>query len=673
MLSTAKDLLEVIADQQVNYEDPVDSDIAPYVVKHVFTDTDKLVHATIPTQYQEYIYKSRYAKWREDDSRRENWPETPARYCDFFYNRFPDTFPYARIYNAIITMQDMPSMRALMTAGYALHRDNAAGYNCAYTAIDDPVAFDEIMYLLMCGTGVGFSVERQFINKLPRIADEFYKTNTTIVVEDSKIGWATSFREMISLLYSGKIPKWDTSKVRKAGEKLKTFGGRASGPAPLIALFHFTVKTFTKAKGRKLTSIECHDLVCKIADIVVVGGVRRSALISLSNLSDDRMREAKSGDWRVHEKQRELANNSVAYTEKPEMHRFMEEWLSLMKSYSGERGIFNREGLTKKIAKTGRRDTAHEFGTNPCSEIALRSCGFCNLTENVIRYGDTLEILKEKVEIATIMGTYQSTLVDFRYLRPIWKKNQEEERLLGVSMTGIMDHEILSKVSDQAKEWLTILREHAIAVNKVWADKLGIKQSAAITTVKPSGTVSQLVNSASGIHARYHNQYVRTVRADKKDPLCQYMLAQGFPNEDHDSKPDDMSVFSFPERSSGNSVYRNDMTAIECLEHYTMVKDYWCEHNVSITVNVKDHEWMEVGAWVYKHFDNIAGVSFLPYDGGNYVQAPYQECTEQEYLDLKAKVPQFNWDKLSDFEKDDATVNMKELACVGNSCEFSPV
>lgn len=542
--------------------------------------------------------------------------------------------------------------------------------NCSFVSVDNVRAFDEIFYILMCGTGVGFSVERQFVNELPEIAESFHDSTTVLLVKDSKIGWASSFRELLSLLYAGQIPKWDTSKVRPAGAKLRTFGGRASGPKPLEDLFRFTITLFKNAAGRKLNSIECHDLVCKIADIVVVGGVRRSALLSLSNLSDDRMRVAKSGQWWVNDPQRALANNSAAYTEKPEMEIFMKEWLSLIESKSGERGIFNRVAAKKKAAEYGRRNAELVLGSNPCCEISLRSAGLCNLTEVIIRENDTLGVLKNKVEIATIMGTFQSTLSKYRYVRSIWSKNQEEERLLGVSMTGIMDHEVLSTVSEEAKDWLKQLREHAVEVNRQWAEKLGINQSVAITTVKPSGTVSQLVDSASGIHPRYAKHYIRTVRADKKDPLAQFMRAEGFPVEDCVMKPDTTDIFSFPVQGPEHAVFRNDMSALEQLEHYLMFKQHWCEHNPSITVYVRDHEWLAVGDWVYRNFDDVVGVSFLPHSEHSYRQAPYTECSEAEYEALRAKMPSFDWSGLQQFEKEDTTTSTKELACSAGACEI---
>ena len=623
----------------------------------------------LPTPLQEYVHKSRYARWLDKENRRESWEETVNRYVSYCDNKFPH-YPFEEIRDAILNLDVMPSMRALMTAGPALERDPMAGFNCTFTAIDDVRAFDEILYILMCGSGVGFSVERQFIANLPTVSEHFIDTDITIQVKDSKAGWSNAFRELLALLYSGSVPKWDISKVRPAGAKLKTFGGRASGPKPLIDLFKFAIATFKGAAGRKLTSIECHDLVCKIADIVVVGGVRRSALISLSNLSDDRMRGAKNGQWWVDEPQRALANNSAAYTERPQMELFMKEWLSLIESKSGERGIFNRTAAVKKAVESGRRDASKIVGVNPCAEITLRSAGVCNLSEVVIRKDDTLEDLLRKVRIATIMGTYQSMLTDFRYVRNVWKKNQEDERLLGVSLTGIMDHPVLSQTGDESILWLKAMKQQAIDTNKQWAEKLGINPSAAITTVKPSGTVSQLVDSASGIHPRYSQHYIRTVRADKKDPLAKLMREQGFPVEDCVSKGETTDIFSFPVAGPDHAVMRNDRTALEQLEHYLMFQSHWSEHNVSITVYVKDHEWLGVGDWVYRHFDKLAGVSFLPHSDHSYKQAPYTECTKEEYEELLSRMPEFDWGTLERFEKDDQSISVRELACSSGVCEI---
>lgn len=620
-------------------------------------------------EYQRFIHLSRYARWVDEKNRRETWEETVARYCDYWAAKYPETYPRKRVYEAIVNMKVMPSMRALMTAGPALDRDNMAGYNCSFIAVDHPRAFDEIMYILMCGTGVGFSVEQWAVGQLPVVAEEFHNTDTKINIADSKQGWASSYRELVSLLYSGRIPQWDVSKIRPAGARLKTFGGRASGPDPLVDLFKFTVSTFKKAAGRKLTSLEVHDVVCKIAEIVVVGGVRRSALISLSDLQDERLRVAKSGQWYIIDPQRALSNNSAAYAEKPDIGVFMQEWHALYESKSGERGIFNRVGAVKKARENGRRNWQDfNFGTNPCGEIILRSAGLCNLTEVVIRENDTVESLKEKVEVATIMGTFQSTLTDFRYVRSIWKKNAEEERLLGVSMTGIMDNELMYK-PDALDERLKELKDHAIATNKKWAAKLGIPQSAAITTVKPSGTVSQLVDSASGIHPRYSEHYIRTVRADKKDPLAQLLFMAGVPCEDDVTKPSSVWVFSFPQKGPSHAVYRNDMSAIDQLEHYLQFQQHWCEHNPSITVYVREDEWLDVGAWVYKNFDKIGGISFLPHSDHNYKQAPFTEITKEQYEIAMLTFPTIPFDKLPEYEKEDMTTNSHDLACSAGVCE----
>ena len=635
----------------------------------------------LPTEYQNYIAISRYARWIEKENRRETWSETVERYVSYMQGRYEkltkkklDKKERDRWVDAITTLKVMPSMRALMTAGPALDKDNVAGFNCSYVAIDNVRTFDEIMYILMCGTGVGFSVERQYVDKLPEIAEKFHTTETVIKVRDSKIGWAKSYRELIAMLYAGQIPQFDVSLVRPAGAKLKTFGGRASGPDPLRDLFKFSIETFQKASGRKLNSIECHDIVCKIADVVVCGGVRRSALISLSNLSDIRMRDAKTGQWWDNNPQRSYANNSVAYTEKPDIGTFMKEWVSLYDSKSGERGIFNRVASQKMATRSGRRDGEHDFGTNPCSEIVLRNKQFCNLSEVVVRPDDTEKTLKEKVEIATIFGTLQSTLSDFRYLTKQWKDNTEEERLLGVSLTGIMDNFILSGGAfNQAvlKSLLVNLKDHAIETNKKWAELLGVNQSTAITCVKPSGTVSQLVDSASGIHPRYSPYYLRTVRADKKDPLCDMMIDKGFHAEDDVMKPNDTKVIYFPMKSPVESVMRDAKSAIEQLEIWKLYQLYWCEHKPSITVYVKEEEWLQVGAWVYENFDVMSGVSFLPHSDHSYKQAPYQEVDKKTYQEWLTKTPKnINWMDLTKYEKEDTTTSSKELACTAGACEI---
>jgi ribonucleoside-diphosphate reductase alpha chain len=629
--------------------------------------------------YQEYIHKSRYARYIPEEQRRENWDETARRYCDYFKDRGQLTGKdYDEVYNAILNLEVMPSMRALMTAGAALDRDNVAGFNCSYMPIDHPRAFDEMMYILMCGTGVGFSVERQYITKLPTVSEDFHATETTISVIDSKIGWAKAYRELISLLYSGQLPSWDVSKVRPAGATLKTFGGRASGPEPLVDLFKFTVEVFKKAAGRKLSSLECHDLCCKIAQIVVVGGVRRSALISLSNLTDDRIRRAKHGQWWVEEPQRGLANNSACYTEKPDFEAFLSEWTSLYESRSGERGIFSRVASQKQAAKNGRRDSDWDFGTNPCSEIILRPNQFCNLSEVVVRPDDTFDSLRRKVRVASILGTLQATLTDFRYLRKVWRQNTEEEALLGVSLTGILDHPVLSgKVTtgtffdhpnqpDLAKT-LETLKNESINTNKKWAAKLGINQSAAITCVKPSGTVSQLVDSASGIHGRFATHYIRRVRADARDPLCGVLEAAGVPVEMDNLSPT-TKVFSFVKKAPANAVMASDQTGLEQLELWTMYQEHWCEHKPSITVYYRDSEFLSIGNWLYNNFDDVSGVSFLPYSNHSYEQAPYEEITKEQYDELVKQMPEtVDWDIN---EATDLTEGSQELACVGGACEL---
>lgn len=631
----------------------------------------------LPTQYQNFIFISRYARWLNDEKRRESWDETVGRYFDFFEEFLKENNNFKlqnrkELEDAMLGLEIMPSMRCLMTAGEALKRENVAGYNCSYVSVNRPQAFDEILYILMNGTGVGFSVEANEVEELPRISESFHESDTIIVVADSKLGWAKSFKELIGMLYMGQIPKFDTSKVRPAGSPLKTFGGRASGPEPLIDLFKFTIETFRKAAGRKLTSLEAHDIVCKIAEIVVVGGVRRSALISLSDLNDDRMRHAKSGQWWIDNVQRALANNSAVYKEKPDMAIFMEEWKALYDSKSGERGIFNRQSGQKHIASHGRRESDHDFGMNPCAEILLRDREFCNLSEVVVRATDSEKEIERKIVLATILGTIQSTLTNFKYISKKWIENCEEERLLGVSLTGIMDNSLTNGKKPGLEDRLDKWRNLSVETNKVWAKKLGIPQSAAVTCIKPSGTVSQLTDSASGIHARHSHFYIRTVRADKKDPLSKMMVDKGFPVEDDVTKPDSTYVFSFPVQAPANAVFRNDQTAIEQLELWLKYKKHWTEHNPSITVSVREHEWMEVGAWVYKNFDDMTGVSFLPYSDTVYKQQPYQEVNEEQYMELLSKMPKnVDWSDLVNYENVDTTVASQELACSSSDgCEL---
>jgi len=642
------------------------------------------------TEYMKFIHLSRYARWDYEKLRRETWEETVKRYFDFFVEHLKERCDYVlpkkereELESYVIDLKIMPSMRCLMTAGEALQKENVAGYNCAYVKIEHPRSFDEILYVLMNGTGIGFSVEEEYVNKLPSISDVFHDTETTIVVTDSKLGWAKAFKELLNLLWVGQVPQWDLSRVREAGAPLKTFGGRASGPEPLEDLFRFTIQTFKNSAGRKLRPIECHDIVCKTAEIVVVGGVRRSALISLSDLHDREMRQAKSGNWWETTVHRALANNSANYHDKPDIGTILREWLSLYDSKSGERGLYNSKAAEKQVAllntreKDGngsyvqRRLARSDFGTNPCSEIILRSREFCNLTEVVIRSDDDLGSLQQKVRNATILGTFQSTLTNFRYLSKKWERNCEDERLLGVSLTGIMDNSLTNGKKKGLEELLENLRDVAVKTNKHYAKTLGINRSAAITCVKPSGTVSQLVDSASGIHARHAPYYIRTVRADNKDPLCKMMKEEGFPNEEDITKPNHTTVFSFPMKSPTTTIFREDLSALEHLKIWKTYAEHWCEHKPSITISVKEDEWFSVGAWVYENFDDISGISFLPFSEHSYRQAPYQDCTKEEYLEMLKIMPKnVQWDKLSDYEQKDYTVASQELACVAGRCEI---
>ena len=643
----------------------------------------------LPTDYQNFIALSRYARWLEHESRRETWAETVERYVNYIvthvskkHNLDLSLELQEKIYNNIINLNVMPSMRALMTAGKALDKCNVAGYNCSYLPVDSPRAFDECMYILMCGTGVGFSVERENIDKLPVVNEHFEDSTTVIKVADSRSGWARAVRELIAMLYVGQVPEFDVEDVRPAGARLKTFGGRASGPEPLVDFYRFCVAVFKGAAGRRLYPIECHDIMCKIGEVVVVGGVRRSALISLSNLGDDQMRYAKSGQWWENEGQRALANNSIAYKGKINMETFMREWLALVESKSGERGIFNRESAKRQASKNGRRDVDHQFGCNPCSEIILRPYQFCNLSEVVVRADDTEETLLEKVEVATILGTLQATLTDFKYLRKIWKDNTEEERLLGVSLTGIMDSKLLNSYNTIYLEdgqmvfdetfvggILEKLKEKAIETNKQYAQALGIPQSTAITCVKPSGTVSQLVDSASGIHTRFSEYYIRTVRGDNKDPLTEFMKAEGIPNEPDVMKPDSTTVFSFPMKAPEGA--ETELSSINQLNTWAIFQKYWCEHKPSVTISVKEDDWLKVGAWVYKNFEDISGISFLPHSDHTYAQAPYQAIDKEKYDDLVKQMPKdIDWNRLVEFEKGvDTTAGSKELACTAGVCE----
>lgn len=632
-----------------------------------------------PSVYEEFIYKSRYAKWIESEGRRENWDETVKRLVDYYADshHLIDGNTCREMYNAIYNLEVMPSMRALMTAGPALDRCHVPAYNCAYLPVDSPRAFDETMYVLMCGTGVGYSVESKYVDQLPRIAEEFTNSETTIRVGDSKEGWAKAFRELVSLLIAGQVPKWDVSNVRPAGARLKTFGGRASGPEPLEDLFRFTIQLYRTAAGRRLTTLECHDLMCKIADIVVVGGVRRSAMIALFDCTDDRMSLSKSGVWwddadTKRHGYRALANNSAVYERRrPDMGFFMKKWKELYESHSGEPGLFSRYACQEIAGRSGRRDSGYDFGTNPCSEIILRPFQFCNLTEIVVRADDTIESLLRKARVAAILGTIQSSFTDFKYLRKIWKDTCNEERLLGVSLTGVCDN--LALLGDPAV--LEFLRETVVATNVEWAAKLGINPSVATTCVKPSGTVSQLVNSASGLHARHSPYYIRTVRADNKDPLTSFLKDAGVYWEPAIGKEEVTSVFYFPQKAPEGAVTRETQGVMDALDLWKHLQDNWCEHKPSATINVKDDEWLQVGAWVYENFDSVSGISFLPYDGGIYKQAPYQELTEEEYNKWceEHPTPTIDFSDLRFYETQDTTTGSQELACTGGACEIVDV
>jgi ribonucleoside-diphosphate reductase alpha chain len=631
----------------------------------------------VMTPYNTFIAKSRYSRFLDDKDRREHWDETVTRYFDFMQNHLKEKQNYdlpadlrKELQDAVTSLQVVPSMRAVMTSGPALERQNVAAFNCSYLPIDDPKSFDEAMYILLCGTGVGFSVEQKYVNKLPEVPDQLYNSATTVVVSDSKEGWAKSLRQLIALLYSGEIPKYDLSKVRAAGARLKTFGGRASGPKPLEDLFKFVISKFKTSVGRRLSSLECHDILCKIGEVVVVGGVRRSAMISLSDLSDDRMAHAKAGAWWEQQGQRALSNNSAVYEERPSIGQFMREWSSIYESHSGERGIFNRYASVLQAEKNERRNSQQEYGTNPCSEIILKPYQFCNLTSCIVRSDDDMDSLKRKIRYATILGTFQASLTNFPYLRKIWENNTKEEALLGVSMTGILDNALMNNPDDlELASRLEELKNVAIATNNEFAAAIGINQSVAITAIKPEGTVSQLCSTASGIHPQHSKHYIRRVRADNKDPLTQFMIQSGFVAEPCFMKPDSTTVFSFPVEVAEGALLREDLSAIQHLKLWLMYQRHYCEHKPSVTISVKEEEWMEVGAWVWKHFDEITGVSFLPYDGGTYKQAPYEECTKEEYEALKAKIPvNIDWDNFK--EHDDNVEGAQMLACVSGVCDI---
>lgn len=629
------------------------------------------------TPFQQYIHKSRYARFIDEKGRREHWHETVARYFNFMEKHLKEKNNYTlkpelreRLENAVLNLEVMPSMRAIMTAGEALERQNIAGYNCSYLPVDDPKAFDEAMYILLCGTGVGFSVEQKYVSKLPEVPETLYESSTVVVVRDSKEGWAKALRQVIALLYAGEVPKWDVSSVRPAGARLKTFGGRASGPEPLVDLFKYVVAKFKASAGRRLTSLEAHDILCKIGEVVVVGGVRRSAMISLSDLSDDRMAHAKAGNWWEGNGQRALANNSAVYESRPEVGQFMREWSNIYESHSGERGIFNRYASELQAGKNGRRELGHEWGTNPCSEIILRPYQFCNLSSVIVRSNDTVERLRDKVAVATILGTFQSTLTKFPYLRKVWQHNTEQERLLGVSMTGILDNPLLNNPdSEDLASLLEELKQVCVDVNKEFAEELGIPQSAAITCIKPEGTVSQLTGTASGIHPQHSKYFIRRVRSDNKDPLTDFLKRAGFDSEPCFMKPESTTVFSFPMKVEDGAVFREDLSALKHLKLWLLFQRHWCEHKPSVTISVKEEEWPEVGAWVWNNFDEVTGVSFLPMDGGTYRQAPYETVDEATYEKMLSTMPKdIDWNNF--WEVTDNVEGVQTLACTANGCEL---
>lgn len=623
------------------------------------------------TPFQSFIFISRYSRWLPSHNRRESWDECVDRWWNYFTDKVPTLAERPDVKEAILNLEVLPSMRSLMTAGIALDHDNTCLYNCSYLPIESVDSFAELFVILMNGTGTGYSVERQYTDKLPTVANKIVKNfDKVIVVEDSKEGWGNALKTLFNDLYSGKHPKWDLSKVRPSGARLKTFGGRASGPAPLDNLFKFLVKVFYNAQGRKLSALECHDTCCAIANAVIVGGVRRSAMISLSDLGDREIAMCKSGAWWEQAGFRSYANNSAVYRGKPPMGQFLEEWTSLYNSHSGERGMINRRALQEQAVKWGREKNC-EYGTNPCAEIILKPFEFCNLSTVVVRTDDTAASLKKKVELATIIGTVQSTFVKFPYLRPEWKKNCEEERLLGVSMTGIFDNKLTSGLEGKPKlvRLLENLRDHATATNLKWAEKLGINPSKSITCVKPEGTTSCLVDSASGLHPRYADYYFRRIRLDKKDPLYNLMKDQGVPCEDDVINPTSTAVFTFAMKAPRGTVTTEDLRALDHLDLWKTYQEHYCHHKPSVTVNYKDSEFLEVGNWLWENFDMATGIAFLPGgDNHTYAQAPFEQIDSATYAaHPKVKV---NFNDLMKYESEDNTEVGKEFACSAGGCQI---
>lgn len=646
------------------------TELVPENVKKLSEESKKYFKSALG----EFIYYRTYSRWIEREGRRETWVETVDRYMNFMKENLGDKLTaeeYNELREGILWQEAMPSMRLMWSAGSAAARCHATAYNCSYIAPSKLEDFSEIMYLSMSGTGVGFSVESQTIGQLPIIKKQSGKVLPTYVIEDSKEGWADALKTGLKTWYNGKDIKFDYSGLRPAGARLKTMGGRSSGPEPLRSLLDFARAKIFSRQGKRLSNIDAHDIICKTGEVVVMGGVRRSALISLSDLDDMEMRNAKTGQFYLTEPQRQMANNSAAYNEKPTSTQFIEEWLALAKSGAGERGIFNRGSLKQQLPRR-RWDKFEEdwasSGVNPCGEINLKSKEFCNLTEVVARAEDIEESLIRKIRLATILGTYQSTLTDFKYLSKEWKKNCEEERLLGVSVTGQWDCPALRNEKTFSK-----LREAAIEVNKEYAKRFGINQSAAITCVKPSGTVSQLVDAASGMHPRHSGYYIRRVRISATDSLFQMLKEQKFPYHPEVGQTIDSAstyVLEFPVKAPSNSKFRNDMDAIEQLEYWKMVKENFTEHNPSVTISVGDNEWIVAANWLYENWDILGGLSFLPREDHVYKLAPYEEIDEERYSELAAKLPEIDFSRIVIYEEDDETQGARELACASGVCEI---
>jgi ribonucleoside-diphosphate reductase alpha chain len=640
---------------------------------------------TVMSLYQQVIFKTRYARWVEEEGRRENWDETVKRYCDYFEDHLKEKHSHKiprkvlkEVYDSIYNLEVMPSMRTLMTSGKALESAEVANYNCAFLVVDAVRAFSEHMYVLMCGAGSGFSVERRFTEKLPEVPEELHPSDTTIIVADSRKGWCAAYNQYLNLLFAGNIAKVNVDKVRKEGTRLKTFGGYASGPGPLLDLFKHTEEIFRGAQGRQLRPIEVFSIMCYIAQIVVVGGVRRSATIALFDKDDIEMRTAKSGYWFNDPKRKHyaMANISAVFETKPAAAEFMDIWRDLVASKAGEPGILNRKALWEGAEAIGRATRYEDgsripYGVNPCSEIVLQPYSFCNLTGAAIRPEDTLEDIKKKVRVATIIGTWQATVTDFDYLRKVWQSNVEDERLLGVCLAGIMDHPVLSQTTEESARWENELRELAWEVNKSIAEDIGINTTASVTAIKPAGNSGELYDVASGIHPRYAPYYIRSIRQSNGDPMTEFLKATGIPHEVSVQNARD-SIFYFPVKSPEGAICAKDRTAIQQLEHWLHMKRNYATHTISATVYVREHEWIAVGAWVYDNFNEVTGLSFLPYDDHIYQQAPYTPCSAEDYEKARGKMPEeIDWSLLKHFEQSDSTTVSQEFACTGGSCALT--